>query len=144
MAMLLLDTPAADGDSTVRGIAREVVLGQQIENGLMVQLLRGWGHSEVNDTGTSMTWMDMPATPSDAMPGMASPAELDALRAATGRDADVLFLRLMIAHHEGGLHMAEEAARRAATDEVRVLADAMLRGQRGELLLMQEALQRRS
>lgn len=40
------------------------------------------------------------------MPGMASPAELDALAAARGREADLLFLELMTRHHEGALEMA--------------------------------------
>lgn len=42
----------------------------------------------------------------DDMPGMASPAELDALAAARGREADLMFLELMSAHHEGALEMA--------------------------------------
>lgn len=43
-----------------------------------------------------------------AMPGMLSPAELDALRAASGAEFDRLFLDLMIRHHEGALVMVEE------------------------------------
>ena len=46
----------------------------------------------------------------DEMPGMASEAELDELAATSGADADELFVELMVAHHEGGLHMAEYAA----------------------------------
>lgn len=41
------------------------------------------------------------------MPGMASPAELEDLAAARGREADLLFLDLMTRHHEGALEMAE-------------------------------------
>lgn len=39
------------------------------------------------------------------MPGMLSPAQMDSLTAARGRDFDRLFLRYMIQHHEGALTM---------------------------------------
>src|SRR5690606_2397865 len=41
------------------------------------------------------------------LPGSASPAELEDLAAARGREADLLFLDLMTRHHEGALEMAE-------------------------------------
>ncbi|MFD3455580.1 DUF305 domain-containing protein [Streptomyces sp. NPDC058691] len=43
-----------------------------------------------------------------SMPGMATPAQLAELRAAKGPAFDRLFLRLMIAHHEGAVTMATE------------------------------------
>jgi uncharacterized protein (DUF305 family) len=139
MSLLLLDKPADEGTRSVRTLAQEVVLGQQLESGLMVQLLRTWGHREANESDTGMAWMDM-ATPLDRMPGLATPADLDALRAATGSEADTLWLGLMIAHHEGGVHMAEHAAEHAGTDDVRELAAAMAAGQRGEIVELQDAL----
>ncbi|MDZ7645460.1 MAG: DUF305 domain-containing protein [Woeseiaceae bacterium] len=45
---------------------------------------------------------------SHEMAGMASPAEMAELAAAEGTDFDRLFLRLMIAHHEGAVTMVEE------------------------------------
>ncbi|MER7515433.1 DUF305 domain-containing protein [Streptomyces sp. NPDC126499] len=42
------------------------------------------------------------------MPGMATEAQLAALRAAEGRAFDTLFLKLMITHHEGAVTMAAE------------------------------------
>ena len=39
--------------------------------------------------------------------GMASADEIAALEAATGQEADCLFLELMIRHHEGAIPMAE-------------------------------------
>lgn len=38
---------------------------------------------------------------------MATPAQLDQMRSARGTDADRLFLTLMIAHHRGGVAMAD-------------------------------------
>ncbi len=44
----------------------------------------------------------------DAMPGMATAAQLDRLEAAEGTAFDRLFLDLMIAHHQGAVTMVEE------------------------------------
>ncbi len=79
-----------------------------------------------------MAWMGMPV-PIDRMPGMASDDELERLKAATGEEADLLFLQLMRVHHEGGLHMALDALGRAETDEARTLAESIVRSQEFEL-----------
>ena len=63
------------------------------------------------------------------MPGMATAAQLDELRAATGVEAERIFLRLMIAHHEGGVAMANAAVADARTTEVRTLAAAIAAAQ---------------
>lgn len=42
------------------------------------------------------------------MPGMATPAQLDALAAATGPAFDRMFVELMTAHHEGAITMAHD------------------------------------
>ena len=55
------------------------------------------------------------------------------LKAATGEEADLLFLQLMGVHHEGGLHMALDALARAETDEARTLAESIVKSQQFEL-----------
>ena len=45
-----------------------------------------------------------------SMPGMASPEELNELWTKSGKEFDVLFLQLMIRHHQGGVMMARYAA----------------------------------
>ena len=45
---------------------------------------------------------------SHMMAGMATPAQMEALAAASGTDFDRLFLTLMIRHHEGAVTMVEE------------------------------------
>jgi uncharacterized protein (DUF305 family) len=120
----------------LRTIAREIVVGQELEIGRMVQLLRDFGESEINETDVAMTWMGDP-TPLDRMPGLAAQGDLEALNAASGADADELFVRLMVAHHQGGLHMAEHAADHAGTTEVRRLAASMVIGQTNEIEEMQ-------
>jgi uncharacterized protein (DUF305 family) len=67
-----------------------------------------------------------------AMPGMASTEELARLRAATGPELDVLFLQLMLRHHEGGAAMLRYGAENASVPQVRNLAAQMLSSQGAE------------
>ena len=120
----------------LRDIAREIVFGQSIEIGRMIQLLRQFGATETNETDTAMTWMNEP-TPIDRMPGLASDADIDKLLASTGKAADQLFVALMVTHHQAGLHMAQYAAAHANVIEVRRFATAMVGAQTGEISEMQ-------
>lgn len=116
----------------LRDISREIVFGQGIEIGRIIQLLRLYGATETNETDVAMAWMDAP-TPADRMPGLASDADIDKLLASTGKQADELFVALMIAHHQGGIHMAQYAAEHANEVEVRLFATGMITGQTGEI-----------
>jgi uncharacterized protein (DUF305 family) len=120
----------------LRDIAREIVFGQGIEIGRMIQLLRQFGATETNETETAMTWMNEP-TPIDRMPGLASDADIDKLLASTGKAADQEFVALMVAHHQGGIHMAQYALDHANVLEVKRFAYAMITGQTGEISEMQ-------
>lgn len=51
--------------------------------------------------------------------GMATPEDMNRLRALTGEAFDVLFLQLMIRHHQGGVLMAQAGIDKAATLLVR-------------------------
>jgi uncharacterized protein (DUF305 family) len=125
-----------DTSSELRVIAREIVFGQGIEIGRMIQLLRQFGATETNESDVAMAWMNEP-TPIDRMPGLASEADIDKLLASTGADADRLFVALMTAHHQGGLHMAQYALEHANVIEVRRFAFSMISGQTGEIDEMQ-------
>lgn len=139
MSLLMVKKPLDDGNPTVRIIAEELLLGQQIESGVMVGLLSSWGKPEANESGTAMAWMDEPV-PLERMPGLATEANMDDLAAARGAEADQLFLQLMIAHHEGGLHMAEVAASDAAIADTRDFAAALVRNQQDEITEMRTFL----
>ena len=52
--------------------------------------------------------MDMSGRPMHAMPGMLTPEQMKALRAANGAEFDRLFLTGMIQHHNGALVMVKE------------------------------------
>ncbi|WP_068273574.1 DUF305 domain-containing protein [Aldersonia kunmingensis] len=77
------------------------------------------------------------------MPGMATSAEIAALRQATGTALDVQFLQLMLRHHEGGLPMMETAVGHGETAVVRDLADTMVKTQTSESELMTQMLLQR-
>jgi uncharacterized protein (DUF305 family) len=119
-------------EPSVETFAREVLLFQSYEIGLMEQKLAEWGYDRDDRPPTAMAWMGG-ETPVAAMPGMASERELDALERAEGRDADALFIPLMQDHHRGAVHMAEYAMEHADDPFVRRLAGLIARNQRTEI-----------
>ncbi len=130
MAMIYLN--ADDADPQLRTVARSILIGQGIDIGRMVELLNGFGAAQLNETDTAMVWMGEP-TALDRMPGMATEADIDQLVEANGAEADRIFATLMIAHHEGGIHMADYAVDHANVGAVRALAQQMLDGQQSEV-----------
>ena len=149
MSILIRDRST---NQDIRTMAYDIALTQQQQSGQMFAWLRGWGLPQAS-AAAPMAWMhDNPAhqggrhspardTPSAApMPGMASAADLDRLRGSSGKDADTLFLTLMISHHEGGVTMAEAAVQRAGTDSVRSLAAKMVASQAAEITAMRHML----
>jgi len=129
-----------DTDPGLRTVARQIVIGQSLEVGRMIQLLRSFGESEVNDGDTAMVWMGMVAGV-DSMPGMATDEELDLLGRLEGREADELFVELMSAHHVGGIEMAQFAAVNGENDEVIKMATGMAEAQAGEIGEMERLLE---
>lgn len=137
MSLLFLDIP--DTRPSLRTVARTIVVGQSIEIGRMIQLLRGFGADEANLGDTSMTWMGMSAAVG-SMPGIPTQAQIEQLASSTGEEADRLFVELMIAHHLGGLDMARFAAANAEDAEVRRFATGIMNAQQGEIIEMTRLL----
>jgi len=119
-------------DPTVRSYAREILIFQGYETGVMSQMLDDWGYSRSDRSDQAMEWMDMPV-PVEQMPGLLTDEQLDRLRGADGAELDALFLDLMADHHRGGLHMAEYAFGNAGDDDVRELAARIALNQAGEI-----------
>ncbi len=130
--MSLIYVAKSNTNATLHTIAKEVAFGQAVDIGRMIQLLRDNGKSEANESGTAMTWMDHPV-PLDRMPGLATEKDLESLISSSGSEADRVYATLMIAHHEGGVHMADYAAAHAALGEVRDMAAATSKSQQGEI-----------
>ena len=121
-------------DPTVRGFAQDVLLFQRSELGAMAVLLEDHGATrpDYDPQRTVMAWMGM-STDLASMPGLATEQEMAELNAARGEASDLLFLELMSAHHEGGVHMAQYAAENASDPRVRELAGRMARFQAVEV-----------
>jgi uncharacterized protein (DUF305 family) len=126
---------------TVKGFASDIHYFQAYEIGLMERQLSLWGIDPQDRPATAMQWMGHP-TKVNAMPGMATKTEFDALGDARGADEDALFVRLMQDHHRGGITMAEYAVAHAKTKFVRDLAGRMARVQTVEIQEMDGALKR--
>jgi len=123
----------------IRTLAANIALTQQAQIGQMQGWLQVW---DLPPTGTepAMSWMGHPTE--GRMPGMAAPEELDRLQRASPEEADVLFLQLMIPHHEAALPMAEAVLEETDREEVQQLAAAVATSQEAEIRVLQELLQR--
>ncbi len=125
---------------TMRTIATDMALTQQAQIGMMQGWLQVWG-LPVTSTEAAMSWMGHPVE--GLMPGMATPEEINRLREASPDEADVLFLRLMIPHHQAAVPMAEAILERTDRPEVEQLAQAIANSQQLEIQMMQEMLRER-
>lgn len=128
-------------NTTLRILAFDIETGQGFQVGQMSGWLDDWGVSR-NSTDP-VGWMGhqhMAMGPNGRMPGMASPAQMDELTAAKGKPLDILFLQLMIHHHQGGIPMARYARGHAATPYVRDLAQSMINSQSSEIVQMEQLL----
>ena len=143
-------------DPNIRAMAFDIETNQLEQIGRMQGWLNLWGRDPL-PIGGHMAWMGGAATahghtPSAGgsaggsvavMPGMASEAELAQLDQLTGRDLDVLFLQLMLRHHQGGQSMMRYAAEHAEVGVVRNLAFQMAVAQNHEADLLTSMLAQR-
>ena len=125
----------------VRTLGGDIAITQQGQVGMMQQWLKEWGVGP-NSTDPPMSWMPdgQRALVNNLMPGMATREEIAMLKAATGKDADILFLQYMLRHHLGGIHMVDGVLAQNPTPEVRELAETMKRNQSGEVTVMENLL----
>ncbi|MFD0903574.1 DUF305 domain-containing protein [Actinomadura sediminis] len=135
-------------DARVRLLAYDIANTQSQQIGMMTAWLDEWELPKA-DPGGRMRWMSghgghggASAAPAP-MPGMATPEQLARLERASGRDAEVLYLRLMITHHRAGVEMAEAVLGLTGHERVRRLARTMVQGQQSEIGLMEGMLRER-
>jgi uncharacterized protein (DUF305 family) len=141
-AIAMSSIELANGTSTdVKIFADEIHRFQSYEIGIMERLLAEQGYTRYEAPADAMAWMGHEGMARDAMPGLASKAEMDGLQDA-GEDTDAWFVALMIDHHAGGADMAEAAATAAKNDVVRKLAERMAKVQRQEIDELLDAAER--
>jgi len=144
-----------EGRSThpgVRAIGRRISLSQDAEIELMSEWLMSRGepveaddlhdhhhhhaHHHADHHGADPR--EIPV-----MPGMLSPAQMDALAAASGAEFDRLFLEGMILHHQGAIDMVDALMAEPGNGEEPVLSDflgSVIADQSSEILRMQSML----
>ncbi|MCM0677111.1 DUF305 domain-containing protein [Micromonospora phytophila] len=130
-------------DPEVRSIGGDIATSQQGEIGTMQTWLRSWGLDPAGSE-PAMSWMPDGAglVRDGLMPGMATPEEMAKLREAQGRELDTLFLRMMVKHHLGGIHMIDGVLDASDESDVVKTAQTMKNTQRNDLTNLQNALKR--
>ncbi|MFF8353401.1 DUF305 domain-containing protein [Streptomyces chartreusis] len=111
----------------VKKLAERIAAAQKPE----IAAMQGWletqgkaGHGDGHDHGS--------------MPGMATEAQLEKLRAAHGKAFDQLFLTLMITHHEGAITMATDVKGQGNNIRVEEMADEVIAQQTSEITRMRD------
>ncbi|MFG2534859.1 DUF305 domain-containing protein [Streptomyces sp. NPDC048511] len=151
-------------DEDVRRLAYDIAQTQANQRGMLLGWLDLWGLPKTAPDGQGpMAWMPgggghsghgghgghdmagmdgMDGMDDDGalMPGMATRTELEQLRAARGKQAEILFLQLMTDHHKGGVAMARGCAERCTVPVEKRLARGMVEAQQSELDLMADML----
>jgi len=125
----------------VRTLGGDVAITQQGQIGVMSTWLKDWG-LDPNSTRPPMAWMPngQMELVNGLMPGMATRDEVAKLKAATGKQVDILFCQYMLRHHLGGIHMIDGVLAENPTPEVRELAEIMKKNQTAEISVMKTLL----
>ncbi|MFF7793470.1 DUF305 domain-containing protein [Streptomyces sp. NPDC007991] len=137
-------------DEDVRRLAYDIAQTQANQRGMLLGWLDLWGLPKASTDGY-MTWMKdahgghsgHEIKDGSLMPGMATNTELDQLREAEGKDAEILYLQLLTDHHMGGVTMARGCAQQCTVPQERQLAQGMVEAQQSEMTLMADMLKER-
>jgi len=122
--------PGRSASASVKALAERISAAQKPE----IAVMRSW-----------LTSYKKPQNPQGhaghaAMPGMATDAQLAALRAAKGAAFDRLFLTLMITHHEGAITMATDVKSQGNNIQAEEMADDVVAQQTSEIGRMRAML----
>ena len=156
LSFIIRDLTDADD---VRTLAYDIARTQSQQSGQMYGWLTEWNLPQA-EAEPSMTWMTRPPltgtsahdhdptssahTSGEPMPGLATAEQIAELKTLTGVAAEKDFLTLMIAHHKGGVEMAEALLERS-TDRVETdFARGIVKAQTSEIDLMENMLAERN
>jgi uncharacterized protein (DUF305 family) len=116
-------------DSELLDLAKTIISAQSAEIVQMKSWLKDAGAS--TDMGHSM----------NAMGGMLDDNQLSALSAATGKTFDVLWLKGMIGHHDGAIHMTT-MIEDASNPDIKTFGDNVVKDQSAQIVQMEAMLKR--
>jgi uncharacterized protein (DUF305 family) len=136
MAMTIRDRTT---DEQLKALSTDIAFAQAGEIGLMQGYLDVWG-LPYSGIDAPMTWMGHPLATGQLMPGMASDDDLAKLGTLPVDQAEILFLQLMIRHHQGGVEMAQAVIDRSDNTLVRDFAERVIRTQNNEIDTMNKFL----
>jgi uncharacterized protein (DUF305 family) len=138
-ALVMSDlVPDRSPDAQVVALASRI----HVEQGLEITAMRGWqGRNDLPKTDPEAAYEELLKDPEmlEHM-GMATPAELDQLAASSGTGFDVMFLTLMIRHHNGAVHMLRHVMLHGSDVELHQQAQDMMTTQRAQIAIMEEIL----
>ncbi|MCB5163904.1 DUF305 domain-containing protein [Streptomyces bambusae] len=126
--------PSRAASAEVKALAAEIKKAQDPEIRTLSGWLTSWGE-QVPAEGA----MDHSA---HGLAGMMSKAEMDQLKAASGKAFDTAFMELMIKHHEGAVAMAKTEKAQGSFPEAKTMADAIITSQSAEIARMNALLGR--
>lgn len=135
--------PSHTENKDVRAIGAKISSSQADEIRMMQRWLASRGQATSMEM-PGMPGMDMQGNSMGLMPGMLSPAQMEALRKARGSEFDRLFLSGMIQHHGGALVMVKELFNSAGAGqdaEIFDFATDVDNSQRAEIRIMQKMLE---
>jgi uncharacterized protein (DUF305 family) len=142
-------------NTDVRRLAYDIANTQANQRGMLLGWLDLWSLPKIAPPeAPQMAWMGhtghegapkqgLKPKEDGLMPGMATRAELTALGAASDKQAEIQYLRLMSTHHRGGVAMAQGCAKLCTVPAERALAQGMVDAQQSELALMADLLKER-
>ena len=134
--------PSHTQDPAVRELGAKISLSQTDE----MKFMKRWLTARNQPTDMSMPGMpdmDMHGNEMPMMPGMLTPKQMQALRAARGAEFDHLFLTGMIQHHTGALTMVDQLFKAPGAGQDADLFDFATdvdNTQRAEIRIMQNLL----
>ena len=152
LAMIVRDRT---DNPAVRLLGYDIATTQAQQSGQLFGWLTQWGLPQAGRE-PSMTWMTRPGRSGDEhphspapdgapnMPGLVTAAQISELSAASGVEAERIFLTLMTAHHRGAVEMAEALLDRSDNTSARAFAQAVVTSQSSEIQLMTDMLAERS
>lgn len=138
-ALVLSDlVPDRSSDTQLEALASRI----DLEQGLEIGTMRGWqGSNGLPKTDPVAAYEDMLGDPDmlEEM-GMATPARLAELESLSGEEFDVLFLNLMITHHEGAIRMLRDVVLNGQDLTLQQQAQDMMSTQRAQVAIMRDML----
>ncbi|WP_406858884.1 DUF305 domain-containing protein [Streptomyces sp. HUAS MG47] len=124
--------PTRAESPAVKKLAADIKKAQDPE----IRTLSGW----LTSWGEQMPAAGAVDHSSHGMGGMMTTAEMEGLKAASGKAFDTAFMELMIKHHEGAVTMAKTEQAQGAFPEAKTMAGAIITSQSAEIAQMNKLL----